>query len=67
MESLAYWRFVQQQCQQAAEGKGWNMDVWAHAELMLAGGDSSEFDGWHTSLSSDFEYQELSVPKDRRK
>jgi hypothetical protein len=38
----------------------------AYAELML-GGDSSEFDGWHTSLSSDFEYQELSVPKDRRK
>ena len=59
--SIGVWRSIWQQCVVAAQARGWNPAVWEHAEMLIEGTESSEFDG-SDFLSSECDFHELSVP-----
>ena len=60
--SIGVWRSIWQQCVVAAQARGWNPAVWEHAEMLIEGRISSEFDDWSDFLSSECDFHELSVP-----
>ena len=61
--SLSFWRVIWRECVLAAALRGWDANVWFHAELMIAAGNSKEFNGrcrfrWPTDCT----YDDLCVP-----
>ena len=60
--SIGVWRSIWQQCVVAAQARGWNPAVWEHAEMLLEGTESFEFDDGSILLSSECDFHELSVP-----
>ena len=60
--SIGVWRSIWQQCVVAAQARGWNPAVWEHAEMLIEGTESAEFDDGSIILSSECDFHELSVP-----
>ena len=61
--SLSFWRGIWRECVLAAALRGWDANVWFHAELMIAADDSKEFNGWcRFRWPTDCTYDDLWVP-----
>jgi len=62
-DSICVWRSIWQQCVVAAQARGWNANVWEHAEMLIEGRNTSEFDDSSYFLSSECDFHELCVPR----